>query len=154
MILPFPDGHVELTCLLLDLNGTLTTDGQLIEGVASRIDALRDELTIEIASGGTFGTAQDVARELQLPLTRLASTHQGDQKREILHRPNEGRTAVIGNGNNDVAALLAAAVGICVVGPEGAARAAVMAADVIVTTPLAALDLLIVTDRALATLRP
>jgi len=50
-------------------------------------------------------------------------------------------------------ALRAAALGICVLGAEGAAGAAVLAADIVVPDPLTALDLLLHPDRVVATLR-
>lgn len=148
-----PDHPIELRCLLLDLNGTLTADGQLLAGVSSRIEALRGELAIEIASGDTFGTARQVASELALPIALLPSARQAERKRSIVMRLGDERTAVVGNGSNDAMALRAAALGICVVGTEGAAGAAVLAADIVVPDPLTALDLLLHPDRVVATLR-
>ena len=60
----------------------------------------------------------------------------------------------MGNGANDAAMLDAAALGVAVIGPEGAAGAAVRVADVVCGSVLGALDLLH-DERALrATLRP
>jgi P-type E1-E2 ATPase len=151
--IPLPGRPIELTCLLLDLNGTLTTDGRLLSGIGVRIDALRGELAIEIASGDTFGTADEVAGELGLPLTPLSATRQAEQKLAIVERLGAERTAMIGNGSNDALALSAAALGICVLGAEGAARAAVLAADIVVPDPLTALELLLRPTRLVASLR-
>lgn len=51
-------------------------------------------------------------------------------------------TAAIGNGLNDVPMLRAAALGIAVIGPEGAGGATLAAADVVVLSIEAALGLL------------
>ena len=39
-------GGYELEHLVMDVNGTLAVDGQLIEGAAAKIEALREQLTI------------------------------------------------------------------------------------------------------------
>gem|GEM_PF-5417746 len=39
--LPGRNRTLRLGCLLLDINGTLTVDGELINGVADRIEALK-----------------------------------------------------------------------------------------------------------------
>jgi soluble P-type ATPase len=64
------------------------------------------------------------------------------------------RCVAIGNGANDAAMLAASALGIAVVGPEGAAAAAVHAADVVCASIVVALDLLLDTRALIATLRP
>lgn len=63
------------------------------------------------------------------------------------------RCAAIGNRTNDVAMLSAAALGIAVIGPEGASTAALAAADVVCRSILDALDLLLDDRVIVATLR-
>ncbi len=63
------------------------------------------------------------------------------------------RCVAIGNGANDAAMLEAAALGIAVVGPEGAAASAVGNADVVCTSITDALDLLLDERALIATLR-
>jgi len=60
---------------------------------------------------------------------------------------------MVGNGANDAAALRAAALGIAVIGPEGASAEALVAADVVCTSILQALDLLVDEQALTATLR-
>jgi len=59
----------------------------------------------------------------------------------------------VGNGANDAWMLRAAAVGIAVIGPEGAAVSALQAADIVVVSITHALDLLLNPLRLVATLR-
>lgn len=59
----------------------------------------------------------------------------------------------IGNGSHDEQLLRIARLGIAVVGAEGASLRAVQAADLLVTSPLDALDLLLHPRRFIATLR-
>jgi len=50
--------------LVLDLNGTLTNRGELIDGVAERLERLSKEVEIELMSADTFGVLDDVADAL------------------------------------------------------------------------------------------
>jgi P-type E1-E2 ATPase len=144
-------GPLELDFLLLDVNGTLSDRGALIEGVAERLAAIGEKLDVRILSADTFGTLETVSAGLGARAERVAS---GADKARIAAELGAERCAAIGNGANDAAMLEAAALGIAIVGPEGAAGAAVRAADAVCTSILDALDLLL-DERALAaTLRP
>ena len=59
----------------------------------------------------------------------------------------------VGHGGNDAAMLREAALGICVLSPEGVALEALQAADLIVPDIFAALELLEKPLRIVATLR-
>ena len=143
-------GRLELDHLVLDVNGTLTDRGELIEGVAGRLARVGRVLQVHLLSADTFGTLADVAAGLGTDVTRIAT---GDDKRRIVEQLGAERCAAVGNGTNDATMLDAAALGIAVVGPEGAAGSAIRAADVVCASILDALDLLL-DERALqATLR-
>ena len=46
-----------LTHLVLDFNGTLACDGTLLPGVADRLNALSEKLTVVVLTADTFGKA-------------------------------------------------------------------------------------------------
>lgn len=142
---------VRLDHLLLDVNGTLTNRGVMLDFVTSRLEQLRDRLDIRLVSADTFGTLDAVARRLRVGALRAAT---GEDKLQILHDLGRDRSAVIGNGANDALALEAAAVGFAVLGPEGASAAALRAADVVCASVTDALDLLLDPKALTATLRP
>lgn len=141
-------GHAELRLehLLLDVNGTLTNRGALVDGVAERLAALAGTLEIHLLSADTFGTLAQVAGALGARARLVAS---GEEKADVVGELGSARCAAIGNGANDAAMLHAAALGIVVIGPEGAAGGAVSSADVVCASILDALDLLL-DERALA----
>jgi soluble P-type ATPase len=58
--------NLRLEHLLLDVNGTLTNRGALMDDVAGRLDRLRDELHIHLASANTFGTLASIAESLRV----------------------------------------------------------------------------------------
>jgi P-type E1-E2 ATPase len=136
--------------LVLDVNGTLTDRGALIDGAAPRLDALRATLALHVLSADTYGTAEEVAARAGAAFRRVS---RGEEKRAYVDRLGATGVAAIGNGANDAAMLGAVALGIAVVGPEGAAAAALAAADVVTGSILAALDLLIEPTALAATLR-
>jgi soluble P-type ATPase len=59
----------------------------------------------------------------------------------------------LGNGANDEKLLARAALSLCVLGEEGAAGAALRAADMVVRSPVEALDALLDPLRLVSTLR-
>ncbi|KMY69220.1 hypothetical protein AAU61_00770 [Desulfocarbo indianensis] len=153
MTIEIPGWRVlELEHLVLDLNGTVALDGQLAPGVAQAVDRLSRGLSCHLITADTFGTAgrlfgPGVAVEV------IGPGGEGAQKLALVERLGLERVAALGNGANDALMLKAAALGIAVVGEEGAAGAAILAADLAVPGPLAALQLLLKPDRLRATLR-
>lgn len=136
--------------LLLDQNGTLTNRGTLIEGVSGRLARLRERLELHVLTADTFGTLDRIVGELGVQGHRIAN---GAEKRAFLQALGPRGCAAIGNGANDVAMLNAAALGIAVIGPEGASAAALAAADVVCGSVIDALDLLLNERVLVATLR-
>ena len=142
--------ELQLQHLLLDVNGTLTNRGALIDGVAARIAALRRSVIIHLVSADTFGTLAQTTELLQVSAVTARS---GEDKLRRLDELGRERCAVIGNGTNDALVLDAAALGLAVIGPEGASAAALRAADVVCFSAADALDLLLEPTALSATLR-
>ncbi len=154
MVVEIPGrGTLELEYLVLDLNGTLALDGDLLPGVKDRIRKVSRTLRVYILTADTHGTGSEVARQLGVELHRLEPQNGAEQKGEFVRRLGAGSTVAMGNGVNDVEMLREAALGIAVVGPEGAAAKALLAADIVVESPTDALDLLLHPKRIVATLR-
>ncbi|HMJ80262.1 MAG TPA: ATPase P [Candidatus Dormibacteraeota bacterium] len=147
-----PGGQrLELDHLVLDLNGTLSERGSLIAGVEERLRRLSVDLDLHLVTADTRGTAARLAAELPVSISPIT---RGSEKAAYVQRLGAGRTAAIGNGRNDEAMLRTAALGIAVVGPEGAATAALLAADLVTNSVVDALDLLLDPATLASTLRP
>jgi len=147
-----PDRPVlELEHLLLDVNGTLTDRGEMIDGVAERMRRVSETLEAHLLSADTFGSLADVASTLGVRSTTVLD---GEEKLALVRELGPERCAAIGNGANDARMLAEAALGIAVIGGEGAASAAIQAADVVCASIGAALDLLLDQQALAATLRP
>jgi soluble P-type ATPase len=143
-------GEVLLSHLVLDFTGTLSLDGALLPGVAERLHGLAKRLRITVLTADTFGMAKQALDGLPVDV-RIIRT--GADKAAFVHECGADQTVAIGNGRNDVAMVKAAALGIAVIGPEGAARELIAVADIVVRDIHEALDLLENPLRIKATLR-
>lgn len=148
-------GHqkVLLAHLVLDYNGTLACDGELIGGVAERLAKLSGLLKIHVVTADTFGTVESRLKHLPCRVIVLPRDGQDRLKRDFVRELGPEQTVCIGNGRNDRLMLREAAMGIAVIGSEGSAAAALAAADVVCNGILTALDLLDNPLRLTATLR-
>jgi P-type E1-E2 ATPase len=142
-----------LEYLVCDYNGTLACDGQLLNGIAERLAAVAGSLAVHVVTGDTFGRAAAQVSGLHLHLTILPASGQDEAKAAYVHALGAAQTVAIGNGLNDRAMLATAALGIAVLGPEGAAGATLAAAHVVAADIFIALDLLAHPRRLVATLR-
>lgn len=139
--------------LVLDYNGTLALDGEVIPGVKSALRSLATRLTIHIVTADTFGKVTAHLSDLPCEIKTLSGDQQDVQKRHFVERLGADRTATIGNGRNDRLMLETAAMGIAVILAEGASAQTVTSADVVCTSILEALSLFDHPLRLVATLR-
>jgi soluble P-type ATPase len=139
--------------MVLDVNGTIAKDGRLIAGVAGFFKALQPKLTIHLVTADTHGKQEIIDRTLGLRATRIPVRQQALAKLRYIEKLGASKVVAVGNGANDRAMLDKAGLGICIIGPEGAAVATLMKADVVVQDIRAALEMLIYPKRLIATLR-
>jgi soluble P-type ATPase len=74
-------GPLQLEYLVLDVNGTLTDRGILIEGAEELLRTLRDALEVRLLSADTFGTLDAIAEGLGVQADRIS---RGEEKRAYL----------------------------------------------------------------------
>jgi P-type E1-E2 ATPase len=148
-----PRGLLHLEYLLLDVNGTIALDGELIPGVGERLSRLEELLKVCLVSADTQGTLAELASALGVQARRLQAGNEAAQKAALVAELGADQVVGLGNGANDAEMLRRAALGIAVLGGEGLAVACLTAADVVAPDIGAALDLLLRPRRLLATLR-
>jgi soluble P-type ATPase len=145
--------NFSLQNLLLDINGTAAFDGKVIDGVKQRVQELKQKLNIYIVTANTRNNAGYLEQELGVAPHIISPGREASQKLSLAELLGKERCAAIGNGENDSLMLKACAIGICVIGGEGASAEAVRHADVITYDINNALDLLLHPKRLIATLR-
>ena len=147
----------DLSHLVMDLNGTITVDGKLIDGVVERLQKVSEVLNIHIITADTNQTIEEVQRELAcIPDIKFYSLRSGRgdlQKLEYIEALGRDHTAAMGNGCNDALMLKEASLGICIMGKEGASIDALLASNVVFYDIRDALDIFLQPHRMIATLR-
>ena len=146
-------GTSQFKHLVLDVNGTIAKDGQLIDGVAELLKQLSAKLDIHMITADTHGKQVAIDRLLGFEAVRIPPHNQLKAKLDYIQRLGADTVFAVGNGANDAAMLEHAALGVAVIGPEGAAVETLLKAKVVVPYIRAALELLLFPKRLAATLR-
>ena len=139
--------------LVLDYNGTVAEDGKLIMGVSGILNTLSDRLKVHVITADTFGNASAELTGVKCTLDIIGKGDQQKQKLDFISSLGSDKVIAIGNGYNDMLMLREAVLGISVIQKEGASAKTVAAADIVVTSIIDALELILNTLRIAATLR-
>jgi len=146
-------GALRLEHLVVDYNGTLAEDGDLLAGIAEPIEALATKVRIHVLTADTFGVAARELATLPLTLNVIGRDDQAQAKLDYVRRLDATTVVAIGNGRNDRMMVDAAALGIALIQREGAATETIENADVVAKSIVDALALLLNPLRLVATLR-
>jgi soluble P-type ATPase len=146
-------GRIQLQYLVLDYNGTLACDGELLDGVGEMLTLLADNLEIHVVTADTFGKVKSRMEGLPARVVILPVEDQDVGKRRYVEDLGADRVVAVGNGRNDRMMLEASALGIAVLEGEAAAAQTLAAADVVAPGIRPALELLTNPLRLTATLR-
>lgn len=144
---------IEIEHLVCDVNGTLAVDGKLVDGVLPALTELRDRLQIHLITADTHGQQALIDQQLGLKAARIHRGQEAEQKAAYVQSLGAEKVLAIGQGANDALMLKAAAIGICILSPEGLAVAALMNADLVAPDILTALEMIKKPLRLIASLR-
>ena len=146
-------GNIDIENIVIDLNGTIATDGRVPLEVKEKINSLSDQAKIYILTADTQGTANEEILGMNAELIKIPEEDSKQGKFNFLKTLNLEVTVAIGNGSNDQLILKEAALGIAVLGNEGVSVSAIKSADLVVKNIDNALDLFLKPKRLIATLR-
>lgn len=139
--------------LVLDFNGTLAVDGNLIDGVKERLQELTSKLNVHVVTADTFETVTNQLKGVACRIKILEKERQAKQKKIYIKQLGKKRCAAIGNGYNDWQMLKHAALSIATIQAEGASSKSLKHATMVCTSVNHALNLLLNPNRIVATLR-
>lgn len=152
--LDIPGGEtLRISHLVLDYNGTLARDGELLEGVVEKMKDLAIQLQLHVITADTHGTVAKKLAGLPCSLEIIGLTEQDKHKEAYIRQLGSDKVVAIGNGRNDGLMLKEAALGFGLVQDEGGFVAAILQADIMCTDILHAFDILLNPARLKATLR-
>lgn len=134
-------GNLQLNHLVCDVNGTLAVDGVLIDGLTQKITSLRNFLTVHLLTADTHGGQAVIDQQLGLKAVRIQAGNEASQKADYVRKLGAKSVAALGQGANDSEMLKAAALGICVLSPEGIAVETLLVADLVMPDVFSALEL-------------
>jgi soluble P-type ATPase len=146
-------GNIDIGNIVIDLNGTIATDGKIPIEVKEKINSLAKKVKIYVLTADTQGTADEEILGIDGELIKLQGGDGKKEKFEFLKTLDLETTVAIGNGSNDQLILKEAVLGISVLGEEGVSVSAMKNADIFVKNILNALDLFLKPKRLIATLR-
>jgi soluble P-type ATPase len=139
--------------LVLDYNGTLAVDGNLVAGAGSLLTRLSEDIAVHVITADTFGKVRQSMADIPCSVSVLPPGKQDQAKLDYITRLGPAQTVCMGNGRNDRLMLKAAALGVAVLLKEGASVETLIAADVVCKSIADALELLVEPLRLIATLR-
>lgn len=144
-------GDLEIKTLILDLNGTLSVGGNIVNGVHERIRTLKKNgFHIVLFTGNTRGDADNIADELGIDWMQAKSA---EDKRKLAEKMDPKTCASIGNGLIDLELMQTVKLRILTLQAEGIHVKTLQDSDILVPTINDALDLFIDENRMIATLR-
>ncbi len=146
-------GDVNLNHLVSDFTGTLSVDGNLISGIRERLNKISKIMKVHVLTADTFGRAQAELEGINCEVHILEGENHDVQKETYVRHLGPESVIAFGNGNNDRKMLKASRVGVAVCLAEGCSADAIESADILVTSIMDGLDLLLNPKRLKATLR-
>jgi len=147
-------GTVIIQNIVLDFNGTIANDGKLDDILRSKILKLHElGFKIYIITADTNETVKDEIKDLPVKIRILNPGDEEKEKLKILESIGAENSFVMGNGRNDILMVKKAKIGVGVIGEEGISGKLMSVCDIIVTSPMDGLDLLLKPNRLKATLR-
>ena len=146
-------GNAEIKHLVCDYSGTLSVDGQLLDGLKEILNKLSEKVEIHILTADTHGKARSQLQDIDCMIEIIEGEDQHFQKENYVRKLGADNVFAVGNGNNDTLMLSAARVGVAVCLNEGASALALNHADIAVNSVEDAFNLLMFPNRLKATLR-
>ncbi|WP_038057213.1 HAD family hydrolase [Thermodesulfobacterium hydrogeniphilum] len=146
-------GKINLKYLVSDFTGTLSVDGILISEVKDLLNNLSKYLKIYILTADTFGKAKEALKDVNAEVIILQPGNEAEQKEKFIEKLGSEFVITFGNGRNDKKMLKKSKIGVAIMLEEGCAVESLLNANIVVKSPIDALNLLLNPKRLIAVLR-
>jgi soluble P-type ATPase len=148
-------GKIIIKNVIFDINGTIQFNGQISEEVREKFDELKNIYDLYLISADTRGNLKELAEALDIAYIKInpEDITEAEAKNIELTKLGKDVTVAIGNGNNDALMLKNSVLGITVLGSEGASLNSILNSDVIMSSPIDAINFLLDEKTMIGTLR-
>lgn len=147
-------GIIQIKNLLLDFNGTIACDGEIIPIVKEKIEAINKRgIKVQVVTADTHGTVGVQCASMPVEIQIFNNANAVENKRVIVEKLGAEQCICIGNGFNDGQMFEACAVSIIVIGEEGCSAKSLLKADIVTKNIENAFDMILKPSRMIATLR-
>jgi len=146
-------GTLSIRHVVLDYNGTLAKDGELLPGLRELLKPVCERFYVHVITSDTFGTVAKAFEGSSASIKVLQSNDHTGEKASYLEGLGAAQCVAVGNGNNDVRMLETAGLGIALLGDEGCATKTLLASDIVCKSIEDVVGLLLCNKRIVATLR-
>lgn len=154
MIIDIPGREtLEIQHVIFDYNGTLAIDGQLIDGVKTKINQLTNLVTFHVITADTYGTVAKELDGVNCTLVNLSESTEFTCKTDYLNHLGAEHTLSVGNGFNDKALLKQSRLGIALIQAEGVCTETLLSSDITCLSVMDVFAYLETPNRLKATLR-
>lgn len=144
-------GEIEINTIVLDLNGTLAVNGEIVPGSKEKIAELNKlGFKIILFTGDQRGNAKEICDDLGIEFYKAGNS---EEKEKIFLTLDLEKTAAIGNARIDVGKFKHAKVSIATLQAEGIHTGILSDVDVIVPSVIDALNFFIDPNIFCATMR-
>ncbi len=139
--------------IICDYNGTIATDGSVQSSIKPLFEKLCKNYNIHVITADTFGSVHKELNGYPVTIKVLKTSNHTQEKAEYIRSLDASESVAIGNGNNDLAMLKEATIGIALLGDEGCSGATLLNSDIVCKSIQDALELFLYPKRLIATLR-
>lgn len=146
--------NISIQHLVLDYNGTIACDGQLLPLVKEKIEAITKKgIKVHLLTADTHGNVKKQCSNLPMEIHIFDYLNAAEYKKEVVEKLGRENCICIGNGWNDGEMFEVCNLAIIVIVEEGCSVKSLMKADIASRNIEEALDLLLKPSRMIATLR-
>lgn len=147
-------GIINIKNLLLDYNGTIACDGKVIPSVKEKIESINKMgVKVHLVTADTHGTVRNECANMPVQIQIFDNSNAAKNKKDIVKKLEADKCVCIGNGFNDGQMFEACSISIIVIGTEGCSAKSLLKADIVCKNIEDALDLILIHNRMVPTLR-
>ena len=144
-------GEYNLNTIVMDLNGTISIRGNIIDGVKLKLNKLsKKEFRLILVSSDQRGNAENIAKQLGVEF-RIAKTL--EEKQSFMQSLNSETVVAIGNSRVDIGLFSKAKLSIATLQAEGIHPEIIKHVDIIVPSIIDAFNLLLDEDTLCSTMK-